>query len=134
MIVDATNGEIINSEEVYIHDDTIENFCFDRKEKTLNLLISKKRGDKAILFPIVFCGVIGFEMTSCDFWGSSPYILDFQYIKPSCTTLIPKLLEVKASNEWEYCPLKNKEDYLETAITFVSGDVLLIACEKVILD
>lgn len=31
-----------------------------------------------------FFGVIGFEMTSCDYWGSSPYILDFESVEKSC--------------------------------------------------
>jgi len=33
MIIDASNGEIINTKEVYIHDDILEDFYFNRMEK-----------------------------------------------------------------------------------------------------
>lgn len=39
MIIDASNGKIINSKEMYIHDDILEEFCFNRTEKKLHLSI-----------------------------------------------------------------------------------------------
>ena len=42
MIMDASNGNIINSKEVYIHDDILEEFNFNRAEKKLHLSIIKE--------------------------------------------------------------------------------------------
>ena len=133
MIIDASNGKIINSKEVYIHDDILEEFCFNRTEKKLHLSILKFEGFGSKRFSIDFLHVIGFEMTSCDFWGSSPHILDFEYVEKNDNVIIPKLFEIKDSNDCTYCTLNNQEEYIETKITFSSGDQLIIACKSIII-
>ncbi len=134
MIIDASNGEIINTKEVYIHDDILEDFYFNRMEKKLNLTILKDEVLSNKKFSIDFLHVIGFEMTACDFWGSSPHILDFEYVEHSHNTIIPKLFEMKHNNDNPFCPLKNQEKYIETIITFSSGDLLKVACECIIIN
>lgn len=133
MTIDASNRKIINSKEVYIHDGILEEFFFNRTEKKLHLSILKEGKDNNERFSIDFLHVIGFEMTSCDFWGSSPYILDFEYIEQNDNTIIHKLFERKVSNDYTLCPLLDREKYIETIITFTSGDQLIIACESIIL-
>lgn len=133
MIIDTSNGKIINSEEVYIHDDILEEFCFDRAEKKLHLSIIKEEGGDRIRSSIDFVHVIGFEMTSCDFWGASPHILDFEYVEKNDNTIIPKLFEIKDNNGYQFCALNDREKYIETIITFVSGDRLIIACGSIII-
>lgn len=64
---------------------------FSSNEKKLHLSIYNESNKKRR--SIVFLNVIGFEMTSCDFWGSSPHILDFEYVEPKDHTLIPKLFD-----------------------------------------
>ena len=131
MLIDSLNGEIINSNEVYIHDDILEDFYFNRMKKKLHLTILKERNFNNKRFSIDFLNVIGFEMTSCDFWGSSPHILDFEYVKKNNTTIIPKLFEKKNNNDYPLCLLNNREKYIETIITFTSGDQLIVACESI---
>lgn len=133
MIINASNGKIINSKEVYIHDDILEELCFNRAEKKLHLLILKDCKFDDERFSIDFLNVIGFEMTSCDFWGISPHILDFEYVEKNDNTIIPKLFKIKDTNDYEYSTLKDREIYFETVITFTSGDKLRIACEKIII-
>lgn len=133
MIIDASNGKIINSKKVYIHDDILEKLCFHRAEKRLHLSILKDEESDCNRFSIDFLHVIGFEMTSCDFWGSSPYILDFEYVEKSNTTIIPQLFEIKKNDDDPCCPLNDREKYIETIITFTSGDRLRIACESIII-
>ncbi len=132
MIIDASNGKIINSKKVYIHDDILEELCFFRTEKRLHLSILDEKSD-CNSFSIDFLQVIGFEMTSCDFWGSSPYILDFEYVEKSNTTVIPQLFEIKKNDDDPCCPLNDREKYIETIITFKSGDRLRIACESIMI-
>lgn len=133
MIIDATNGKIINSKEVYIHDDILEEFYFNRTEKKLHLSILKANEFDSKKILIDFLHVIGFEMTSCDFWGSSPHILDFEYVEKNDNIIIPKLFEIKEKNDYTFCTLNNREEYIETRMTFSSGDQLIIACKSIII-
>ena len=133
MIIDASNGDIINSKEVYIHDNILDLLTFIRAEKKIHLSILKNIELPDTKFSIDFYNVIGFEMSSCDFWGYSPYILDFQYLKQEKNTLIPKFFEKKKNNNYQFCTLKEQEKYFETLFTFSSGDTLLIACETMII-
>ncbi len=105
MIMDASNGNIINSKEVYIHDDILEEFNFNRAEKKLHLSIIKEEKFNSIRFLIDFLNVIGFEMTSCDFGDRSPRILDFEYVEKDNAIIISKLFEMKNSNDYPFCTL-----------------------------
>ena len=131
MIIDVSNAEIINTKEVYIHDDIFEELWFNREGKQLHLLILKTEIYKS--YTIDFFRVIGFEMTACDFWGRAPHILDFEYVERKNNTLIPKLFEKKEKGNYKYSSLRNQEDYIETVITFSSGDQLRIACESIVI-
>lgn len=133
MIINASNGDIINSNEVCIHDNILDLLTFIRAEKKIHLSILKNTELADTKFSIDFFNVIGFEMSSCDFWGYSPHILDFEYLKQEQNTLIPKFFEMKKSNNYQFCTLKEQEKYFEILFTFSSGDTLLIACETMII-
>ena len=135
MQIDVSNAEIINTKDVYIHDDILEDLYFNRNEKKLRLVILTKDGkSNNKRFSIDFLQVIAFEMTSCDFWGSSPRILDFEYVEQDEATIIPKLFKKIYDNDYIYCPLKNEKKYFETIITFISGDTLKIACKSIMMQ
>ena len=132
MIIDVSCGEIINSKKIRIHDGILEEFCFKRTEKILHLsILEEDFNDK--IHSIDFLHVIGFEMTSCDFWGSSPHILDFEYVKHDEIIILPKLFDKRNNNDYPFCTLKDRENYIETVITFASGDQLRVACERIII-
>lgn len=132
MVINSLNGNVINSNQVCIHDDILEELSFNRLEKKIHLsLLTEDRSER---FSIDFLNVIGFEMTSCDFWGFSPYILDFEYIEEyNDNTIIQKLFNKKDNNHYPFCSLNDREKYIETIITFTSGDQLIIACESIII-
>ena len=130
MIINISNGELINSKKIYIHDDIFEELCFHRMKKKLHLSIYNESNKKRR--SIVFLNVIGFEMTSCDFWFSFPHILDFEYVEPKDHTLIPKLFDKNDSNFSRYLP-NDLEKYIETTITLTSGDQLIVACENIMI-
>ena len=130
MIINANNGQVINSKEVSIHDYVLKDFCFKRCDKKLRLSLSEGVNADAVL-TIDFLNVIGFNMTACDFWGRSPHVLDFEYVEKADNKLIPKLFAEKENNDYTFCTLKDRESYFETVITFVSGDKLTIACESI---
>ena len=130
MIINASNGQVINSKDVYLHDDILESMIFRRDEKILHLSLVKT-WPVEYEYSIDLFRVIGFEMTSCDFWGADLRILDFEYVSKG--TLISKLF-IQRKENYSYCPLKEQKDYIETMLTFVSGDTLRIACEEIIIE
>ena len=130
MIINELNGPIINTNDIYIHDDILSVVEFDRIHKKLNLFCSKWM-NRSSQYSICFINVLGFEMTSADFWGASERILDFEYIKPQNRVVLPRI-----QKKWEQSslPLKPSYDqYIETLITFASGDQLRVACESIVL-
>lgn len=134
MNINISNADLINSEKVYVHDDVLGLLQFDRINKELRLSVTKNWPNKKT-YSIVFLNVLGFEMTSCDFWGMSECILDFQYIEHSRSTLLPKLIK-KVEDSQNYMGENNNIEpkYFETIITFGSGDELIIASETVVID
>jgi len=139
MKIFESNGSILNSKEVYIHDDVLENVFFERSTRELCLscyseiwkgtLLEKKK------YNIKYSNVIGFEMTSCNFWMDSPYIFDFIYIEQSDRIIIPKVLKKKNLLQCEpYSCLAENRNYIETEIVFTSGDNLIVACEYIVLE
>jgi len=130
--IDASNAEIINSKAVYIHDDVLENLTFNRERKELCLYITRNSSERK--YSILYSGVIGFNMTSCDFWGSSPRILDFEKTGREESTIISKLFSIKKDNGFTDSLLESEESYIETVITFVSGDKLTVACKCIDID
>lgn len=133
MKINDSKGIIINSKDISIHDDILNQLLFDRTKCEILLLITKSNNMNNE-YAIKFVNVVGFEMTSCNFWGISPHILDFEYVEYENRTLLPKLHYIKESSEIHHlCKLVTNINYIETIITFTSGDKLTIACEYIII-
>ena len=128
MIIDKTRAQIINTQDVYLHDDILHFLHFDTENKIITLDLQNERTN----YHIHFENVIGFSMSSCDFWGKSnhEYVLDFEFITPENEMLIPKLRE-----KWNDIPNNSFEmcwgNFFETLFTFSSGNTLLIACGRI---
>lgn len=133
MRIDESNGRILDSKDVYIHDDVFNELRFEYSKKKIYISITKK-GIQGKEFIIEFVNVVGFELTSCDFWGISPYILDFEYVEHSDRTVLPKLFKKKNDISNSNCSLTAIGNYIESVITFKSGDQLIIACEYIIFE
>lgn len=129
MIFNNINGAIINTKKINIHDDILIDLMFERKNRKLTLLLTK---ENRIRYHMTFINVIGFDFTACNFWGNSPHVLDFEYVDMSKRNIIPKLLKIKESTLCDpTCVLETQKDFIETKMTFTSGDKLEIACEYI---
>ena len=42
MVINITNGEIINTKDISLHDDILEELSFDRKNKKLHLILFRE--------------------------------------------------------------------------------------------
>ena len=127
MIINKTNEAIINTKSIYIHDDILHDLVFNRKEHKLHLSLST--ASKNDIYTINYLDVLGFEMSSCDFWGWSPHIYHFVSLKLEEYTIIPKLMK----NEHFDSAIESSDikEYMETKIIFTSGDELVVACKSI---
>lgn len=118
MRIGKENGKIINTKEVYLHDSIVETIVFDRLNKMLKVKV-----ELSDINELAFYDVAGFEMTACDYWGKSPHVCDFEWVKDK--KLLPKLLEN------EYADKSMGKDMIEVLFTFISGDTLRIVCKYI---
>ena len=130
MRIDITNADIMNARDtrVYIHDDFDFRLQFDRDEKRLTVSARDSWLHSGMDYTIVFHNVIGFEMSSCDYWGSSPHANAFYYAKDD-PRLLRRLCEVE-KNDYVDIPDPDK-GFFETGIEFISGDCLRVVCEYI---
>ena len=135
MIIDYTNLETVNyGGDIYVHDCILDEFTYDREEKVLHTFVSD---DSYCIrnISIDFLDTIGFEMISCDYWGIGfPFILEFICVESSKSNLINRLFETKDTNNYDFCPLRDREKYIEGMFTFSSGDQLKVACKRIRIE
>ena len=132
MKINVTNINTVNFDITYIHDYIFKEMKFDYTKKNIYIIISKNNDTKTDRI-IKFNNVIGFNMISCDFWGQSPHILDWEFTDKD-NTIINKLFDEKNNHDYQDSRLTSIEDYIESIITFTSGNRLTIACEDIIVD
>lgn len=130
MKIDAFNKDIINTSTIYIHDSVFINMTYNYFEKKIDF---KSQNDQNItkIYHLEFFNVIGYEMISCEFWGKSPYIFDWEVKKKEDQALIAKLVKEQNDHHYPYSCFSNDTKYFESVITFTSGNKLTIACEYI---
>ena len=127
-VIKESNGETLNSGVISARYDRLFTLNFYRLGKLIHLILKRNGLEKNYL--IEFVDVIGFSMTSRDFGGASEEILEFEYVEPSKRVIIPKLNEECQKNS-ENSQRTDYNDFIETLMTFSSGDKLRIACGKI---
>ena len=132
MRIDAFNYTAIDS-DVYIHDFLFEDMQYNYIQNKITIrLINETSPERKEI--IEFYNVIGFDMVACDFWGTSPYVLDWESIEKENQKLVKKFLAEKQNNNYEYARICAESEYVESIITFISGDRLTIACEYILYE
>ena len=129
MLINNSNSNIINSNSFSLHDAILQNLNFNYFEKKLTIQLGVDGIPNSYL-ELNFSETIGFNITSCDFWGKSPHVLDFEYIEKNECELLSSLRETKT--EFPYnplCKLNEDEVFWECLFTFSSGDTLRVVCE-----
>ena len=133
MKIDLHNAEVINTKKVYLHDGILTNMVFNRASKCLTLEIEFEKEEQNVV-RMDLLNVACFEMTACDFWGPSPHILDFEYMKEGECLLIPKLKRELEEIKENIMLKHNFKKLIETRMTFTSGDRLTIVCEEILMQ
>lgn len=130
MKIDIYNANVINTNNVNIHDYIFEKLEFIYSEKNIYITLSNFDSEQQSKI-IVFYDVVGINMVSCDFWGRSLYVLDWEFVDGNEKRLINKLFETKECHKYVNSTLEKPENYIETNMTLSSGDVLTIACRYI---
>lgn len=130
MKIDIYNANIINTKHVNIHDFIFEKLEFIYSEKNIYITLSTFDSEKQSTI-IVFCNVVGINMVSCDFWGRSLHVLDWEFVDGNKKWLTNNLYETKECHKYVNSTLDKPENYIETIMTLSSGDVLTIVCQYI---
>ncbi len=138
MKIDITNLDLLST-DIYIHDSIFYKmeFNYQSREKNIRVELETPYISGGKRYNIDFYNVIGFDMVSCDFWGKSPHILDWEPMKSDRKVLIKRLFEEQFSDKnYNASKLANRKesDFIETLFTFTSGDRLRIACEYIVIE
>lgn len=129
MVISIKNASIINKKDVYLHDDLFLYLHFARKEKVLGMQFKTKVSEEEYL--IRFIDVIGFQSSSCEYWGGESYVLDFEYIEPKQQTLLPLIIDKWNKDSATLFGPFPEDIYIETLFTFSSGDCFRICCKEI---
>ena len=130
MRIDYSNKGIIDSKDIYVHDAVFTGFNYDYEKNIIEFEAIEYYYKKHFKFK--FCNVLGFEMLSCDFWGRSLRILDWQSANFTKSEIVPKFLKLNNDDKNIYnCSRLKDNKYFETLFTFISGDTLTIVCEYI---
>ena len=76
-------------------------------------------------------------MTSCEFWGKSSRVLDFEYVKPEESKLLKDLSKIQNDMSClpdSDCKLFDEGKFFETVITLISGDKIIVLCESIDIE
>lgn len=111
----------------FVHDMQCHAVNFAYENKTLLLLLLGEREEDASL-EIRFHGVLGYEMTSCDFWGPSPHVFGWRLILDEERVLLPRYLAEAGAHGLDQTSIRKDQEYMEIEVEFTSGDSLKVLC------
>ena len=132
MIINKENFILVNPTDIYFHDDILNSVFFDNRKKEIILKCQKSSNQKDE-YVVCFKNVIGFQMSSCDFWGASKCIFDFECVFDEDLIIIPYLMK-EWTNIPQISPMPDFDNFIEILFTLTSGDKLRIACEYFVID
>ena len=110
-----------------VHDKQCCAVNFAYENKTLLLRLLGERVEDASM-EIRFNGVLGYEMTSCDFWGPSPHVFGWSLIPDNERTLLPRYLAEAEEHGLDQTSIQRNREYMEIEVQFTSGDTLTVLC------
>lgn len=129
MRIDFSNCHVLDSNEIDIHDDVFCYIHFDRETDELRVgLQNPLKGGQE--YEIKFSNVIGVSISACNFWGRSPHVLDFEYVESNEQLLFSELEHTRKERHPQ-CKLQAGTVFIETVMTFISGDILNVVCESI---
>lgn len=128
--VDASNFEIHSS---MLHDMICEGWKFDYACKRLTLMLNRGMSENNAV-KVIFHNVFAHKMVSCDFWGPSPHLLSWSMVDTERECLYQQIQKEITQNEYGFSRFDSAEQYIESVIQFISGDMLDILCQRISIE
>ena len=123
---------------INLHDKIIKTIKFDRliKEMIIPIMPENEQDTDNTIRKMKFSNVLGYEITTCDFWCPSPHIFGFGFLPKEEERLIPKYYKKWCAQNDSFHTPENfpGTNCFEVLIEFTSGDTISIACEELILE
>lgn len=129
--------------EVYLHDSLFYDVIIDIEKKTIEMNLNRWKPDEYNKCKVTFENVLHFEFDRLDFWGDDGGCLNtiflgddnlpHKYIKEK---LEKATAEYRAKNclDPEDFFSKDKERFMNIGLEIMSGDIISIICEKMIIN
>lgn len=137
MKINYENANLLNT-KISFHDKCIKKLIFDSDKRELCLVIvDSLLYEDLEEYTIRFINVVGFWKTACDFWGPSPHIMGVSYLHLEEQELLPHLYQLYKTQKTYPDLISNLDTdakFLEILIESISGDIMRIACESIIID
>lgn len=148
MIIDKSNAYLLNTKEgISFHDDEIgDDFYFNSDKRELVITIDKCGGMSKEILDFVykredrkcklrFNNVIGFSVTSANFWGKSSTISGVRFVDEKESALLSSLISFNEEHHFFY---KNElsvgKEYIEISIQLNTLDKIVIVCESFAIE
>lgn len=115
-----------------LHDSIYSGFVYDYETQMVKMSCENHLESKRIA--LTFQRVVALNAQSCCFWGASNRIYDVWIDEEP--EYFSKLLHIQAENARQYS-LSNLDrgvSYISIAIQLISGDVIQITCESIIVE
>ena len=129
MKIDFSNKEIIESRDVNIHDFVIADLKYAPMKNELFCLF---RNDYLRQYcDIKYYNVLFVDIQSCDFWGVSPHVLDWELGEEYGNPLTKKVSELQKSHHYTTSRFKDYDKLVESILTFSSGNRISVLCEYI---
>ncbi|MBO4309181.1 MAG: hypothetical protein J5885_05055 [Clostridia bacterium] len=119
---------------ICLHDKIIGTIQFDRlmKKMIIPIMPENEHDTDNTIHEMIFSNVLGYEITTCDFWCPSPHIFSFSFLSKEEERLIPKYYKKWCAQNDSFHTPENfpGAKSFEVLFEFTSGDTLSIACEE----
>lgn len=127
MKINYENANFI--EKINIHDYVIDDIKYQINQNKMSIFISNPLEHKSFL--IQFMDILSYEIQSCDFWFPSPNILDWEVKQFPEQTLLNRIQHYQKSNNYTSARYECLEQYIDTIITFCSGNTIELLCKNI---
>lgn len=138
MIITKENASIINTKNIYLHDDLITDIRYDLKQRSICFFVQKSEKKTTEIYTILFQNVSGFYASSFEYLPMDDYILDFEYLEPNIERA-PSSLLIQLKNRFQVLYSPNSFDSIldnsfEVLFTLSNEKLFQIACERIEID
>ena len=132
MRLTVENCSLINSKSICIHDYIVIGLVYKYSDDKIKLYLKEPISN--VNYEIEFDNVLGFKAITCDFWGSSPHVLDWEVQPKEEHEIVKEICEKQLQYRYTESKWNPNKEYIESVITLSSGDIFSFVCEQILFS